>query len=107
MLKEGKDVRDFQADDFYPIGLSARIENISEEDVVQIRTIDRVEIINPVIEDGEVQASFASRPSVEDMSDAEQQQGVSLPALLPPQIRPGIPVGTLGAGIYPAAQKRV
>ena len=59
-LKEGEDIlfmmlrnetggNHFQAGDFYPIGLSARIENISEEDVVQIRTIDRVEIIDPVI----------------------------------------------------------
>ncbi len=63
-----------QTDDFYPIGLTAKVENISEEDVIQIRTIDRVEIISPVIEDGEVRAAFAVRPSIEDLSAREQQE---------------------------------
>lgn len=63
----------FQQDDFYPVGLSARIESVSDEDVVQIRTIDRVEIMNPVIEDSEVHAAFTVRPSVEDMPEAEQE----------------------------------
>lgn len=67
----------FAKDDFYPIGLSAKVENISEEDVVQIRTVDRVEIINPVIEDGEISASFAVRPSVEDMSPDEEEASFS------------------------------
>ncbi len=74
ILKDENSGDSFQADEFYPIGLSAKIENISDEDVVQIHTIDRVEILNPAIEDGEVRASFAVRPSIEDMSAAEQQQ---------------------------------
>lgn len=73
MLKNETDGSDFGADDFYPIGVSARIENISDEDVIQIRTIDRVEIIDPVIENGDIQASFSIRPSVEDMPEQEQQ----------------------------------
>ena len=40
MLKNETEDGHFQAEDFYPIGLSAKIESISEEDVVQIRTID-------------------------------------------------------------------
>lgn len=63
----------FKADDFYPIGVSARVENISDEDVIQIRTLDRVEILDPVIEDGDVRASFVVRPCMEDMPEEEQQ----------------------------------
>ncbi len=74
MLKEESSGGSFQEGDFYPIALSAKIENISDEDVVQIHTIERVEIVNPVIENGEVQASFVIRPSVDDMSTDEQQQ---------------------------------
>ena len=77
MLRTENEGQTFQADDFYPIGLSAKIENISDEDVIQVHTIERVEVLNPVIEDGEVQASFAVRPSVEDMSASEQQQAFS------------------------------
>ena len=50
------------------------MESVSDEDVIQIRTIDRVEIISPVIEDGEVRAAFAVRPSVGDLSEKEQQK---------------------------------
>lgn len=73
ILREETDSDIFQSDDFYPIGLAAKVENINEEDVVQIRTTDRVEILDPVITPGEVKASFAVRPSVEDMTEKEQQ----------------------------------
>ena len=73
MLKNETDSDGFKADDFYPIGVSARVENISDEDVIQIRTLDRVEILDPVIEDGDVRASFIVRPCVEDMPEEEQQ----------------------------------
>ena len=73
MLKNETDSDGFKADDFYPIGVSARVENISDEDVIQIRTLDRVEILDPVIEDGDVRASFVVRPCVEDMPEEEQQ----------------------------------
>lgn len=73
LMKEETADGTFLPDDFYPIGLSARIESISDEDVIQIRTIDRVDIIDPVCEDGEVHAAFAVRLSVEDISETEQE----------------------------------
>lgn len=74
LLRTDTEENGLQAEDFYPIGLSARVESVSDEDVIQIRTIDRVEIISPVIEDGEVRATFAVRPSVGDLSEKEQQK---------------------------------
>ena len=74
LLKNESEGSSLQAGDFYPVGLSARVENVSEEDVVQIRTIDRVEIISPVVENGEVQAAFAAHPSIVDLSGMEQQK---------------------------------
>lgn len=74
ILKNETGGSDLQTDDFYSIGLTAKVESISEEDVIQIRTIDRVEIISPVIEDGSVRAAFAVRPSIEDLSSREQQE---------------------------------
>ncbi len=74
LLKKESEGNHLQAEDFYPIGLSAKIENISEEDVIQIRTADRVEILSPVVEDGAVRAAFAVRPSINDLSGREQQQ---------------------------------
>ncbi len=74
ILRTEAEENSLQAEDFYPIGLSARVESVSDEDVIQIRTIDRVEIISPVIEDGEVRAAFAVRPSIGDLSEKEQQK---------------------------------
>ena len=73
LLKSDTENGDFTPDNFYPIGLSAKIESVNDEGVVQIRTVDRVGIINPVLEDGEIRAAFAVRPSVEDMSETEQE----------------------------------
>lgn len=74
LLKNEAEGDSLQADDFYPVGLSARVENVSEEDVIQIRTIDRVEIISPAVENGTVRAAFVVRPSIEDLSAREQQE---------------------------------
>ena len=74
LLRTEAEENSLRAEDFYPIGLSARVESVSDEDVIQIRTIDRVEIISPVIEDGEVRAAFAVRPSIGDLSEKEQQK---------------------------------
>ena len=39
LLKDEAADRELTPEDFYPIGLSAKLESISEEDVVQIRTL--------------------------------------------------------------------
>lgn len=61
------------SDAFYPVGLSAKVENISEEDVLQVRTTDRVEISDPSVDDDGIHVSFVLRPPVEDMGEDEQQ----------------------------------
>ena len=60
-------------DMIYPVGLSAKVESISEEDVLQIRTADRVEISNPSVDNEEIHVSFTLRPPVDDMDEDEQQ----------------------------------
>ena len=74
LLKNDTENGMLKPDDIYPVGLSAKIENISDEDVVQIRTVDRVKITDPVIENGEILASFSVLPSVEDMPEEEQEK---------------------------------
>ena len=74
LLKKDTENDILELDDIYPVGLSAKIENISEEDVVQIRTIDRVKITDPAIVDDEILASFSALPSIEDMPEEEQEK---------------------------------
>lgn len=73
MLKNENSTDLSGSDLFYPVGLSARVENISDEDVIQIRTIERVQLIDPVAENGEIHTSFIERPSIDDLSETEQQ----------------------------------
>ena len=101
MLKNETDSDGFKADDFYPIGVSARVENISDEDVIQIRTLDRVEILDPVIEDGDVRASFVVRPCVERRT----AECIRRSARRPAPFRPGLPVGPVGAGVHSPAEE--
>lgn len=77
MLRTELDDGCLTPEDLYPIGLSAKVESISEEDVIQIRTLDRVEAIDPAIKNGEITASFVPRVSVEDMPEEEQQTAFS------------------------------
>lgn len=67
----------FTADNFYPVGLSAKIENINEEDTVQVRTLHRVTLSDIILEPGEISASVALRPDVEDMPETQQKEEFS------------------------------
>lgn len=73
MLKNETENRSPVSDDFYPIGVSARIESVSDEDVVQVRTLNRIAIDNMRIENGEILGEFRERPTVEDMTEDDQQ----------------------------------
>lgn len=44
MLKEEKAPNEVTVDDFYPIGVSAKVENIDGEGNVQIRTLERIDV---------------------------------------------------------------
>lgn len=73
MLKNETENRSPVSDDFYPLGVSARIESVSDEDVVQVRTLNRIAIDNMRIENGEILGEFRERPTVEDMTEDDQQ----------------------------------
>ena len=46
-LKEEKESGEYAAEDFYPIGLSARVDGMGEEDSVAVRTLERVDVSEP------------------------------------------------------------
>lgn len=75
-VKEEKD-EPLGPEDFYPIGLSAKIENVSEEDTVQVRTLYRVSISDFSLGEDQITVSVTPRPDVEDMSDAQQKEEFS------------------------------
>ncbi|MBR1508186.1 MAG: endopeptidase La [Eubacterium sp.] len=61
-------------DDIYPIVVSARIESIDSEGGIRIRTIDRLNISNIIIDDDEITADLTVRPDIEDISPKERDE---------------------------------
>ena len=76
-VKEETEDSPLKAETFYPIGLSARVENISDEDTVQVRTLHRVSLTELTIEENQISASVSLRPDVEDMPEAQQKEEFS------------------------------
>lgn len=60
-------------DDFYPIGISAKVESISEEDNLQIRTLERVNLADLEVENCQINATASIRPEVDDYPVEEEK----------------------------------
>lgn len=76
-LKDDKEDQDFSAADFYPIGVSAKVEAVREDENIQVRTLERVDISDLEITDCTITASASIRPENVDISEAEEQEAFS------------------------------
>ena len=76
-LKDDKEDQDFSAADFYPIGVSAKVEAVREDENIQVRTLERVDISDLEITDCTISASASIRPENVDISEAEEQEAFS------------------------------
>ena len=76
-LKEEKESGEYTAEDFYPIGISARVDGFGEEDSVAVRTLNRVNITELTNEDGGLTASVSLRPEADDLTEEEAKQQFS------------------------------
>ena len=74
MLKEEKENLPLSPDDFYPIGISAKIEGSGDGDNVSVRTIERVDISDLEVQDGHLTADAAIRPEVQDITAEEEKE---------------------------------
>ena len=70
-LKEEKESGEYDAEDFYPIGLSARVDGMGEEDSVAVRTLERVNVSELSNENGRLTASVTLRPEADDLTEEE------------------------------------
>lgn len=62
-------------DDIYPIGMSARVESIGDDDSIQIRTLERVSLDDIELdENGQITATASIRPEVDDLPLEEEKQ---------------------------------
>lgn len=71
MLKEDKAREDMQADDFYPIGITGKIEAIDKEGNVKVVTGSRVNIDTIATMGDRIVVTLSERHDVEDMTPEE------------------------------------
>lgn len=74
-LKNEVDETTVTIDDIYPVGMSARVESISDDDSIQIRTLERVSLDDIELdENGQITATASIRPEVDDLPLEEEKQ---------------------------------
>ena len=73
MMREQKDLKDAVPEDFYPVGILAEIVGIDSEGLVQVRARSRVSVTELHALNGEISATTAERPEIEDISVNEIQ----------------------------------
>ena len=74
MIKEEKEREELEADDIYPIGVSAVVESVGGDGDVEVSIINRVTFSNLHEEDGSLLLDAEVRPDILDMSDEETEK---------------------------------
>lgn len=74
MMKTDKERNTLTPEDFYPIGISGKIESIDEEGNYCIHTGERVDFSDFEVDGLEVRATAAVRPEIDDITEEEEHQ---------------------------------
>lgn len=74
VLRENKSRAELQPDDFYPIGVSAKIETVEEDGNLRIHTLERVNVSCIEIHDGYIEAKACVRAEVNDLPQEEASE---------------------------------
>lgn len=74
-LKNEVDETTVTVDDIYPVGMSAKVESIGDDDNIQIRTLERVDLADIELdENGQITATASIRPEVDDFPVEEEKK---------------------------------
>ena len=72
-LRNEDDAEELDADHICPVGISARVEAFGDDDSVQIRTLERVDLSNVEVENGQILADASIRAEVDDYTAEEEK----------------------------------
>ena len=74
VLKEEKDRKDLVPEDFYPIGVSAKIESIDEEGTVRVTAKARVSLSDIEVTEESITAEASILPDIDDLDEEEEKE---------------------------------
>lgn len=72
-LRNEDDAEELDADHICPVGISARVEAFGDDDSVQIRTLERVDLSDVEVENGQILADASIRTEVDDYTAEEEK----------------------------------
>ena len=72
-LRNEDDAEELDADHICPGGISARVEAFGDDDSVQIRTLERVDLSDVEVENGQILADASIRAEVDDYTAEEEK----------------------------------
>lgn len=74
VLRENKPRNELQPEDFYPVGVSARIDSVEEDGSIHVHTLERVDVTDIQIHDSYIEAQASVRPQINDFPEEEALQ---------------------------------
>ncbi len=77
MLKEDKEPEEMTEEDFYPIGITGRIESVDDEGNVKIKTGPRVNIDTITVSPDTISVKLSERNEVVDLTPEEEEKAFS------------------------------
>lgn len=72
-LRNEDDAEELDADHICPVGISARVDAFGDDDSVQIRTLERVDLSDVEVENGQILADASIRAEVDDYTAEEEK----------------------------------
>ena len=72
-LRNEDDAEELDADHICPVGISARVEAFGDDDSVQIRTLERVDLSDVEVENSQILADASIRAEVDDYTAEEEK----------------------------------
>lgn len=72
-LRNEDDAEELDADHICPVGIYARVEAFGDDDSVQIRTLERVDLSDVEVENGQILADASIRAEVDDYTAEEEK----------------------------------
>ena len=79
MQKEGKERSELAAEDFYPVGVSGRVEKPDEEGNISIHVTDRVRVSGITVSEEGISASVETLEETADLAESEEKERFDRP----------------------------
>ncbi len=105
MQRTDKDRKDLTPEDFYPVGISGKLDSADNEGNIRIRTVARVDLSDLEMAEDGILANASIRPDTEDITPEEEKAIFDRVKKCPFKLYQPVPVGRAGAKLCAALEE--